>query len=247
MIKLLIKVLGGCLPIISTSAFAQLYAELPSQEDRPTRVIAYTGFDFTSQKGYTGWAGATIALGGNLEQTGFRLALLGVGGKYQYLTEPALIKGRFEAGDALIGYGWVAENMSAKVVVGVNVQNQRLSPDDPTATVKGTATGAKVQVDFYGTPTDYTMVAGLGSYSTAFKTYYTDFKAGYQVFNVKELYFGPQLVALGNEDFNQWRFGAHLSGIPLIGSAKLNLFGGYLSDSRAGPGAYGAVSMNFDF
>src|SRR5437899_6519642 len=78
-------------------------------------------------------------------------------------------------------------------MIALNVPNHSLSAPDHDNPVQGNQTGVTLQGDFYANPTPETMVFGLGSYSTAFQTYYTEFKGGLQLFGIKELYFGPQL------------------------------------------------------
>lgn len=80
---------------------------------------------------------------------------------------------------------------------------------------------------------------------TAFRTYYTEFKARYGVLG-NEVFLGPQFIALGNERFDQWRVGLHLSGIKL-GKLRVELAGGYLRESDLGSGAYGAIGANIQF
>lgn len=221
---------------------------VPPQE-QSTRALVYSGFDFNSQSAYTGYIGGNFAPWGNLETSGFRFSLFGAAGSYRYDLgngSSTAIRGTFETGDVLVGYGFNKDSLSAKFMIGLNAQNQSLSSPDPANPVQGTQAGLKLQGDFYANPTPETMVFGIGSYSTAFRTYYTEFKGGLQLFGVKELYLGPQLIAQGNERYDQWRVGAHVTGIK-YGRTELGFAAGYLQDSRNGPGAYGIVSLDFSF
>ena len=78
---------------------------------------------------------------------------------------------------------------------------------------------------------------------TAFRTYYTEFKARYGVLG-NEVFLGPQFIALGNERFDQWRVGLHLSGIKL---GKLRVWADICEKSDLGSGAYGATGANIQF
>ena len=216
-------------------------------QEQPTRALVYSGFDFNSQSAYTGYIGGNFAPWGDLETSGFRFSLFGAAGTYRYDSGSGTsIRGTFETGDVLVGYGFNRDSLSAKFMIGLNAQNHSLSSPDPANPVQGTQVGLKLQGDFYANPTPQTMVFGLGSYSTAFQTYYTEFKGGLELFGVKELYLGPQFIAQGNEQYDQWRVGAHVTGIK-YGRAELGFAAGYLQDSRNGPGAYGMVSLDFNF
>ena len=216
-------------------------------QEQPTRTLVYSGFDFNSQSAYTGYLGGNFAPLGDLQTSGFRFSLFGAAGTYRYDSGSGTsIRGTFETGDFLVGYGFNRDSLSAKFLIGLNVQNHSLSSPDPANPVQGTHAGLKLQGDFYANPTPQTMVFGLGSYSTAFQTYYTEFKGGLELFGVKELYLGPEFIAQGNEQYDQWRVGAHVTGIK-YGRAELGFGAGYLQDSRNGPGAYGKVSLDLNF
>jgi hypothetical protein len=51
---------------------------------------------------------------------------------------------------------------------------------------------------------------------------------------------------LGNEQFNQLRVGAHLTGMKL-GTAEVTFAAGYLAQSNVGSGAYGSIEMDYRF
>lgn len=235
--KTLVSILVCALWIFNNAAHAA--------DERPAYVLLFTGLDASSLHSYSGFIGTVVAPNG-LDTSGIRFSLFAAGGSYRYDDGITTFNGRFTAGDALIGYGFNTDSLAVKVLAGVNVQTQDVTPVDIVNPVQGTATGAKGQVDVYLVPTEKTMVFALGSYSTAYKTYYAEGKAGYEVFGVRELYIGPQVSALGNERFDQWRAGAHLTGIPLS-VLRLNLAGGYLRDSSSGDGYFGTVSVSARF
>jgi hypothetical protein len=243
-----IRILLGAICIIFALPAGAADTGMQPQE-HPTRTLVYSGFDFNSQSAYTGFLGGNFAPWGDLETSGFRFSLFGAAGSYRYdlgPESPTAIRGTFETGDVLVGYGFNKDSLSAKFMIGLNVQNHSLSSPDPANPVQGTHAGLKLQGDFYANPTPETMVFGLGSYSTAFQTYYTEFKGGLQLFGIKELYFGPQFIAQGNAQYDQWRVGAHVTGIT-YGRAEFGFAGGYLQDSRNGPGAYGMVTFDLNF
>ena len=64
--------------------------------------------------------------------------------------------------------------------------------------VQGTAVGPKVRGDIYINPTPRSVFSGEAEYTTAFQTYWTSAKYGYDVFS-KGFFIGPEVVAFGDE------------------------------------------------
>src|SRR6266576_2623424 len=226
-------------------------AENSAAEQPPDFALVFSGFDFNSQGSYTGFMGGNFAPGGNLETSGVRFSVFSAGGVYRYSTTlsnntPTTVKGVFETGDVLLGYGFNAEAVSAKLMFGLNMQDQQLNQTDPNNPVQGSKVGAKVQGDLYWSPTEQTMFFGLASFSEVFRTYYSEAKFGYELLGVRELYIGPQAFAQGNLRYDQWRVGGHITGIK-IGAAELGFSAGYLRDSQNGPGTYGQVTLDLHF
>src|SRR5262249_13015181 len=106
-------------------------------------------------------------------------------------------------------------------------------------------TGFKVQADVWVNPTERTLVYALGSYSTAFNTYYAVGRLGYD-FLSNGVFFGPEVGGLGNDRTDQFRLGAHLSDIK-VGSAKLTISGGWMRGRNEGGGAYSMATLDFSF
>jgi len=140
----------------------------------------------------------------------------------------------------------VGENWNTKLYVGLNVQDQFISPPDPGNPVVGVRAGVKVQGDAWVNPTKETMLFGIASYSTAFRTYYSNFKVGYDIFNGKEIFVGPEIGAQGNERYDQLRVGAHITGLK-VNNVSLGFSGGYMHESDVGAGIYGTIDLSYDF
>jgi hypothetical protein len=240
--------IGLFLYVLPSRAADMIAPDQPS----PPKSQFYSGSDFTSQSSYIGFIGGNFAPWGNLETSGFRLGFFSGAGGYRYSSSEAsgastVTRGTFLTDDFLIGYGFNKDALSVKFMTGVNVQNHVLSPNDPGNPVNGPAVGLKLQGDLYANPTPKTMVFAQGAYSTAFQTYFGTFNLGYEFTRIPELYIGPQFIAQGNEHYDQWRVGAQISGMKFGGIMELSIAGGYLRDSRNGPGAYGQVIFNFQF
>jgi hypothetical protein len=242
---------------IAASGLSSLAADMPvkAAADMPVKAVdsasgdrgnLYSGIDGDSQHSLVGYVGLLYAPFGTLSQSGVRISAFGLYGKYRYDNDSDnQIKGLFWDGDLLVGYSKVTSNGAYTLSIGANYQDHHLSPDDPANSVNGSKTGFKVQGDFYVNPTSNTMLFGLASYSTAFSTYYSILRAGYD-FTGREVFFGPEVGAQGNERYDQYRIGGHVSGIK-VGSAKLTISAGYLNDRTEGSGLYGAANIDFPF
>jgi len=206
----------------------------------------YFGFDWTSHRSLAGYVGVLYAPEG-MHKSGIRLSAFGLFGDYEYHGGDAgeLFKGRFASADALIGWSNVFNNGAFTLQVGANHQDHRVRPFDATNSVVGSKTGFKVQADLWVNPTERTLVYALGSYSTAFNTYYTVGRLGYD-FVGKGIFFGPKGGALANDPTDQFRAGAHLTGI-MIGPGKLTLSSGFMSERNEGGGWYATGTLDFSF
>jgi hypothetical protein len=209
----------------------------------------YLGTDVNTNGGLVGYSGLLYAPGG-MDYSGFRLAVFGLYGKYQYDKNddgpPQTFKARFGSVDLLAGYSKVWDSGSVTLAIGGNYQNHDVSPFDPTNPVQGQAFGAKVQADFYMNPTALTLVTGIASYSTAFHTYYSILKGGYDFFG-KGFFIGPEVVALGNERTDQQRIGIGVYDIKLANRVSLNISGGFLHERGEPDGAYSTATIDFTF
>jgi hypothetical protein len=204
----------------------------------------FFGADWNSHKSLAGYMGMLYAPSG-MHQSGLRLAGFGLIGHYEYHSDIDLFKGNFVSADAMAGWSHVFSYGALTFLGGVNYQDHRVRPNDPSNPVQGSKAGAKIQGDLWLNPTPSTLLYGLASYSTAFDTYYIHGKWGYDIFKSKT-FFGPEVIALGNDRTDQVRLGAHLTGIS-VGAAKLNISGGWMKERGEGGGAYAQATVDFSF
>jgi len=186
-----------------------------------------------------------FALTNDLQKSGPRLYLSGGAGWYQFGTTDGTIKGIYSTGDVLVGYGFVGKNYDVNLLAGVSAENDILSAVDASDPVHGTEGGIKVRSDFTVNPTPKTLFEGEVDYTTAFQTYYSSAKFGYDIFG-NEIFFGPQVIAFGDARFNQWRVGGAISQIK-FGKAEVDLSLGYAHDSSVGSGAFVDLGLNIEF
>jgi hypothetical protein len=183
---------------------------------------------------------ATIAPQGSLNTSGARLRVEGLAGTYLF---PSSVpgqqtKGQQVEGGILGGYEWVAPRSAFAAFGGVSVRDSQFSNNAPTHAANGTLVGFKGVVEYFGRPTDRTMLSAYGSYSTNYNAYYTRFRWG--VMPAGQFYVGPEVSALGDDFFREFRFGAHLTGVQ-IGPFQFGVSGGYLLDKGGKGGGYGTL------
>jgi hypothetical protein len=143
------------------------------------------------------------------------------------------------------GYGFVGTNFDVNLFAGVSAENDMLSVVDASDPVHGTAYGVAAHADASINPTATTILEGEAEYTTAFKAYNTTAKFGYDLFG-KGFFIGPQVAALGDARYRQWRAGVDISSLK-FGKFDLEFSAGYANDSSVGPGAYAEFGLTTDF
>jgi hypothetical protein len=219
-----------------------------SEPDYAPSIVIDASGSFTSKQSAFGAVAVTGALDGNLRQSGFLGRAEFVGGGYRYEATTAGVTRRIDAtqtaGGALVGYNWVSPNWTFALFAGAQAVDTHLSPFDANNATHGTHVGAKFVGEFYGNPTDRTMFSGYASYGTANNDYYSRFKAGYAL--VRQVFIGPEFLALGDLFYTEYRAGLHLTGVTL-GPLTLGASGGFTSNRVTGSGGYGIVDARLGF
>jgi hypothetical protein len=195
--------------------------------------------------------GASIALNGDMSRNGFALRVYG--SRTDFNRDPG--DGRTWQGDVMLGYIFSRAHLYGDLYIGVDHQDVKLSPDDPTERVRGGATGLKVAA---GVGTDRALPYYFnlsGSYSTAFDTYWARARLGV---THEKFVLGTEGIAFGDVAFDAQRIGAFvvfdLKLIPNL-PVEVTLSAGhqFVSGSSSaggiggGEGAYGTVSFSFLF
>jgi cellulose biosynthesis protein BcsS len=103
-----------------------------------------------------------------------------------------------------------------------------------------------LRADAWINPTPQTLVYAEGEYSTAFESYNATLRLGYDITAGRQIFLGPMAAVLGNERFDQWRVGAHVSQLK-FGRVQVDLMGGFAHDSIVGDGAFGVVELSANF
>jgi hypothetical protein len=233
---------------IGTARAADWYTGVPTDGPpipKAPRATLDIALDGTSQAAYSAALIGTIAPFTPLDRSGFRFRASGIVGTYTYdSTDVGKVNGNLMGGAMLMGYEWVFKRATVSVYLGGEIVNTNISPNDPNNQAKGTSVGVKVATDFYVTPTNETMIAGVFSYSSNFSSYYARMKFGMAF--ADRIYVGPEVGALGDNFFQQWRVGGHVTGIR-FGMLQFGAALGFLNDRVRGGGVYSTVDTRVTF
>lgn len=190
-------------------------------------------------------ANVTAAPAGSLQQSGVRVRVDGLIGSYRAETPGSARKlGEQAEVAAMAGYAIVWQEAVLAGFVGLNVRRNEVSQVDTTLPAARTEVGLKTALDLYARPTAGTMVHATGTYSTAFNAYYGRLRFGFASFAGG--YVGPELAALGDDYYRQWRVGGHLSGMQ-FGALQLGVSAGYAHDHVRKGGLYSTLDLRTGF
>lgn len=221
----------------------------------PKSTVTFSGSDWSKDASYF-YSGMIFALNRDLGRDG--IVLRGFAGvpMYEYentSVDGGVVDGDGIQGDLMVGYLWHRDRVTVSAYVGIDYQDYDLTPDDPTSSVRGSEVGFKVAADLasaYDTPFYFNL---HGSYSTAFDSYWTRARIGY---NAGRFVIGPEVIAMGNDGFDAQRVGGFATLRFELSPALHSEVTGYVghqfvddgdSSSRGGEGTYGGVGFSLVF
>ena len=222
------------------AALARPTSDHAGQEQ--ARFLLFSTTDLWRQGGFT--HGGLLWAPGGLDREGPVLKLMFGGGIYHYLSG-ALgnigVRGEQLAGAVLPGWRFVRDGVTITVFLGVDFQRHRLTPDDPSAGLRGSYVGARTGFELWYQPTAMTMVAADASWSTVGPSYNVRLAAGLRAFDA--FYLGPELQAFGADDnYRQFRAGLHVTGLR-TGTFEWSAGAGWAIDTDDRGGAYGKLGV----
>jgi hypothetical protein len=239
--------IGAIILLLATNGVS---AEVSRAEGPKT--VVFTGVDLAPRDTVATWLGAIYAVNG-LAHDSLYLRVLGAYAWYDYTSGAGLgpIDGRAALFDAQIGYQVVRSNIRAGLSIGVENQDFHLSPDDPGNRLRGSETGFKVMGDVGTLIARPWFFDVIGSYSTAFESYWVRGRVGYELWKIV---IGPEVVFYGNSDFRAERVGGFFQFDVPVGHVftRTSLSVGYEhtdDDNVFGgrEGAYGTLNFAFAF
>jgi hypothetical protein len=200
--------------------------------------LIYSGIDGW-QNGTFGYAGVTWAPKG-LNEDGFILKFLAGSGTYRYLNGTTDTLGIATVLDAMPGWHFKYGSADVTLYAGLDLQSHRLRPDDLANNMRGLHAGARIGADLWWEPSQQTMTSANVSYATVGQGFWSRLAYGWRLLD--KFYAGPEVHAMGDDTYRQWRAGAHLTALR-IGSFEWSLGAGFVEDSDSRSGFYGRIGV----
>jgi hypothetical protein len=211
------------------------------RRDEP-RFLLFSTADLWRHGGFL--HGGVVWSPAGIDHDGFALKVMLGGGNYRYISGAlggTEVSGRLLAASILPGWRFVHGKFIATVFAGLDLQDHRLTPDDPSAGLRGDYAGLRGNVEFWYEPTSSTMVAADGSVSTIGTSYNARVAFGWRVFD--RYYLGPEVQGFAaGDNYHQFRAGVHVTGLRTAmfeWSAGL----GWTTDSDDRDGMYGKLGL----
>ena len=150
-----------------------------------------------------------------LDRDGFVFKLFAGGGTYRFHSGAlgnAEVTGDYVAGFALPGWRFKHDRLIVTVFAGVDAQNHRLRPDDPTSKLRGTLIGGRGAIEVWYEPNSSTMLEAHASLSSVGPSYSARAAYGWRFF--EKFYAGPEVQGFAFDDnYRQFRAGLHLTAL----------------------------------
>jgi len=218
------------------------------------RGVYFSGYDIVKDSQYA-YSGIIVALNGDMGKDGYYFRAYGSVDDFD--RNPG--DGRQWQGDIALGYMFSRSHIDYEIYAGVDYQNVRLKPDDPTAQVRGTEWGFKIGAGIE-TEKELPYYYSLeGNYSTSFNSYWARARMG---LHRGRFVFGPEAIVVGDEDFDAQRVGGFVKfdvSLPTFRPVEVTLSAGhqFVSGSNnnnggtggigGGEGTYGLVAWSVTF
>jgi hypothetical protein len=213
----------------------------PAIDDRKT-ILFFSGADFWRHGSFS--HGGLLWSPGGLDREGFTLKLLLGSGRYHYTSgalADAAVLGEQIIAFALPGWRFQKDRLTVSVFAGVDIQQHRLTPDDPSNSLRGTKTGIRGGFDLWFEPNALTMLGADASLSSVGPSYSARLAAGWRF--ADSFYAGPEIGGFADgESYQQFRVGLHITGLKthdLEWSAAL----GWAFDSDERDSPYGRLGI----
>jgi hypothetical protein len=197
--------------------------------DDGARYLLFTGGDIWRNGAFT--YGGLLWSPDGLDREGFTLKTVISGGRYRYNSGAlggAQVVGSEFVAQVLPGWRFKRDRLEVKVFAGLDLEDHRLVPDDPSSRLRGGSAGARAAVDIWYEPTPATMLAADASVSTIVTSYSARIAYSWRLLD--RFYLGPEAQTFACEGYRQIRFGAHLTGFKTE-TAEWSVAAGWSDDS----------------
>ena len=145
--------LAGCALAVAFGCVARA-----ADDGDTARWIFFSGIDVWRNGGFL--HGGTLWSPHGLDRPGFTLKTVISGGDYRYISGTltnTTVKGQESVVQVMPGWRFKSGKTEVTVFAGLDIENHRLTPDDPGSNLRGTDAGIRIAADFWTEPTDTTM------------------------------------------------------------------------------------------
>lgn len=201
--------------------------------------LFFSGFDLWHNHGGFLHGGLVWSPDG-LDRTGFALKLLVGSGRYGYVTGATDVVGNHSLASVMPGWRIKAGKSELTLFAGLDLQDHRLAPDDPLNHMQGTHLGLRIGGEYWSEPSADWMLNAAATLSTIGTSYWTRAALGWRLHEA--FWIGPEIQALGNSTYRQFRLGAHVTGFK-TGALEWSAAIGFMSDSDDRAGSYGRLGV----
>lgn len=194
----------------------------PEREPSPVSMVIFGAMDAGPQKGFASF-GIKRALGDGLTRSGFRLFVKAGGSREPRRGPPprgTLVKAESQA---MLGYEWRLDRTFIALYVGSEGESvQTRLPFG--VSVPASRYGGRLQADLWSNPVEGMMVQA-GAYGSSLDgRLWGRLATGWEM--PGRFYLGPEIEAYRESRYRKLRFGAHLTGLRLLG-LEWRLAGGW--------------------
>ena len=228
---------------IAVASVIVCVANVPARAEEPklATFLLFAGTDL--------WRDGAFLYGGalwapaSLDRDGFILKLIFSGGGYDYPSDTLQTKvgGTLTSAAALPGWHVARDGFDLKLYAGPVAQDYRSTPYDPGSRLHGSYIGGQFAADIWYQPNAATMIAVNGSIFSVGPTGSLRGAMGWRLF--EPFFVGPEVQGVWCNNFQQLRFGAHLTGWRFE-TVEWSAAAGWELDSFQRSGLYARTGFN---
>jgi len=220
----------------------EAWADPPDPSAGQARWLLFSSTDVWHEGGFA--HGGVLWAPSGLDQQGLVFKLQAGGGLYHY-TSGALgnadVRGELISAAILPGYRFVRDKLIVTFFLGYDYQHHKLTPDDPSASLRGAYNGVRTGFELWYEPSPLTMVAADAQVSSIGPSYNARLAVGLRLFDA--FYTGPEIQGFAaGDNYQQARVGWHLTGLR-TGTIEWTTGAGWAIDSDHRSGVYGKLGL----
>jgi len=201
----IVSVTALFLPGLAAAGDLKALPEASSTSGSADSTIYFSGID-TAHRSFYLYQGATFALNRDIGRDGVMLRTYAGYASYTFdSTSTTRTQGTETQVDGMIGYQFIRNGITTSAFIGPDFHRISFTPKDPTIVPQGTKVGVKFAGEIEGDENAKIYGNLSGEYSTAFDSYWSRGRLGY---NFGRVTVGPEAIFFGQQGFHAERIGA---------------------------------------